>query len=71
MNIIDFIGDSINIIIFAIFGILTAAAIIRSVAKAKKGKATSITPVGVFNELPESVTGIRKNKEWEKKEKID
>jgi hypothetical protein len=31
----------------------------------KKRKAINITPVGVFNDLPESVTGIKRNKEWE------
>ena len=31
----------------------------------KKRKSINITPVGVFNDLPESVTGIRKDKEWE------
>ena len=34
----------------------------------KKRKAINITPVGVFNDLPESVTGIKKNKEWERTE---
>ena len=28
----------------------------------------AITPVGVFNDLPESVTGMSKSKEWEIKE---
>ena len=35
----------------------------------KKRKGINITPVGVFNDLPESVTGIRKDKEWEREEK--
>ena len=40
----------------------------RSMINFKKGKKISITPVGVFNDLPESVTGIKKDKEWEIKE---
>ena len=66
--ILDFLDNYADIIFFAAFGLLTAAAVIRSVLKARKGKAISITPVGVFNDLPESVTGMRKNKDWEIKE---
>ena len=67
-SVLDFLDNYIDIIIFAAFGLLVAAAVIRSVIKVKKGKKISITPVGVFNDLPESVTGSKKNKEWERKE---
>ncbi|MBQ7703472.1 MAG: hypothetical protein IJT40_03765 [Firmicutes bacterium] len=68
-NILDFIGQSFGIILFAAMVIITAAALIRSIIKMKKRKAINITPVGVFNDLPESVTGIKKDKGWEIKEK--
>ena len=69
-SVLDFLDNYIDIIVFAVFGLLAAAAVIRSMIKVKKGKKISITPVGVFNDLPESVTGIKKDKEWERKEEI-
>ena len=62
------IYENLGIIIFVAIAIITALAVIRSLIKMKKRKAINITPVGVFNDLPESVTGIRKSKEWEKEE---
>ena len=67
-SVLDFLDNYIDIIIFAAFGLLAAAAAIRSMIKVKKGKKISITPVGVFNDLPESVTGIKTDKTWEIKE---
>ena len=67
-SVLDFLDNYIDIIVFAAFGLLAAAAVIRSMIKVKKGKKISITPVGVFNDLPESVTGIMKDKEWERRE---
>lgn len=67
-SVLDFLDNYIDIIVFAAFGLLAAAAVIRSMIKVKKGKKISITPVGVFNDLPESVTGIKKDKTWEIKE---
>jgi hypothetical protein len=48
--------------------VITALAVIRVIIKMKKREPINITPVGVFNDLPESVTGIKKNKNWEKEE---
>ena len=63
-KILDVISGSAEIIIFIIFGVLTAMAVIRSLIKVKKGKKIDITPVGVYNDLPSSVTGINKHKEY-------
>ena len=68
MNIFNMIYDNLGILLFLILVVLTFLAFIRSLIKMKKRKAINITPVGVFNDLPESVTGIKKNKEWERTE---
>ena len=62
------IYDNLGILLFLIMAVITVLALIRSLIKIKKRKAINITPVGVFNDLPESVTGIKKNKEWERTE---
>ena len=63
-KILDVISGSAEIIIFIIFGVLTALAVIRSLIKVKKGKKIDITPVGVYNDLPGSVTGLNKHREY-------
>ena len=60
---LDTIYGNLGIVFFIAIAGITALAVIRSVIKMKKRKAINITPVGVFNDLPESVTGIKKNKE--------
>lgn len=64
----NMIYDNLGILLFLIMAVITVLALIRSLIKIKKRKAINITPVGVFNDLPESVTGIKKNKEWERTE---
>ena len=67
-KILDFLDESSGLIFFVIFGVITELAVIRVIIKMKKREPINITPVGVFNDLPESVTGIKKNKDWEKEE---
>lgn len=67
-KILDFLDESSGLIFFVIFGVITELAVIRVIIKMKKREPINITPVGVFNDLPESVTGIKKNKNWEKEE---
>ena len=62
-NILNFIGESFEIILIVAICIITTAAVIRSVIKVRKGKKIDITPVGVYNDLPESVTGLKKHKD--------
>ena len=61
----DMIYGKLGLLLFLIVAALTVMALIRGLVKMRKRKAINITPVGVFNDLPESVTGISKNKEWE------
>ena len=61
-SILDFLDNYGGIIFFAVFGLLAAAAVIRSAIKVRKGKKIDITPVGVYNDLPISVTGLNKYK---------
>ena len=56
-----------NLVLFIVVAAITILAVIRGLIKMKKRKAISITPVGVFNDLPESITGMKKDKEWERK----
>ena len=65
---LDTIYENLGIVFFIAIAGITALAVIRSVIKMKKRKAINITPVGVFNDLPESVTGIKNTKDWERKE---
>lgn len=59
--------DNLGIVLFIVVAAITILAVIRGLIKIKKRKAISITPVGVFNDLPESITGMKKDKEWERK----
>lgn len=65
---LDTIYGNLGIVFFIVIAGITALAVIRSVIKMKKRKAINITPVGVFNDLPESVTGIKQAKDWEREE---
>ena len=58
---------NLGIVLFIVVAAITILAVIRGLIKMKKRKAISITPVGVFNDLPESITGMKKDKEWERK----
>ena len=64
----DLTFGNIPLLLFAIMAVITVLAVVRTLIKMKKKRAINVTPVGVFNDLPESVTGISKSKEWEIKE---
>ena len=57
-EILGFIADKMGIVIGALFGLLAALAVIRSVIKVRKGKSIYRAPVGVFKDLPGSITGM-------------
>lgn len=63
MDIVDLILDNLGIVFAILFSLLTAAAIIRSLVKVSKGKKIDIDPVGVYRDLPSSVTGLNKHKD--------
>jgi hypothetical protein len=64
----DLTFGNIPLLLFAIMAVITVLAVVRTLIKMKKKRAINVTPVGVFNDLPESVTGMNKNKEWEREE---
>ena len=57
------IFDNIGILFAIAFSLLTAIAVIRSIIKVSKGKKIDIDPVGVYRDLPSSVTGLNKHKD--------
>ena len=60
---LDFLEGFAGWILLAIIGVITVIAVIRSAIKVKKGKKLDIPPVGVYNDLPSSVTGLNKYKD--------
>lgn len=64
----DLTFGNIPLLLFAIMAVITVLAVVRTLIKMKKKRAINVTPVGVFNDLPESVTGMSKSKEWEREE---
>lgn len=64
----DLTFGNIPLLLFFIMAVITVLAVVRTLIKMKKKRAINVTPVGVFNDLPESVTGMNKNKEWEREE---
>ncbi len=67
-KLIDLTFGNIPLLLFFIMAVITVLAVVRTLIKMKKKRAINVTPVGVFNDLPESVTGMNKNKEWEREE---
>ena len=61
IDILEFISDTIGIIMGVILGIVVVIAIIRTLLKASKGESISVPPVGFMNDLPGNVTGINKH----------
>ena len=61
----DLTFGNIPLLLFFIIAVITVLAVVRTLIKMKKKRAINVTPVGVFNDLPESVTGMSKSKEWE------
>ena len=64
----DLTFGNIPLLLFFIMAVITVLAVVRTLIKMKKKRAINVTPVGVFNDLPESVTGMSKSKEWEREE---
>ena len=62
-EILEFIADKMGIVFGVLFGLIAALAVIRSVIKVSKGKSIYRAPVGVFKDLPGSITGMNDYKE--------
>ena len=71
INVLDSISGLVVTALGIAVGVIIAIAIIRSVRKLRKGEPIAISPVGVINDLPETVTGIRKEFEINNEEDKD
>ena len=60
---LEFIADKMGIVFGVLFGLIAALSVIRSVIKVRKGKTIYRAPVGVFKDLPGSITGMNDYKE--------
>ena len=60
MAILEFIADKTGTAFMIAMAIIVIAAIIRVIIKSVRGEKITITPVGVANDLPDSVTGMNK-----------
>ena len=65
-EILEFIADKMGIVFGVLFGLIAALAVIRSVIKVRKGKSIYRAPVGVFKDLPGSITGMNDYKDDER-----
>ena len=61
IKLLEFISDYAGYLALIILVILSLLAGIRSAIKVSKGKSISVPPVGVFKDLPSSVTGATKH----------
>ena len=66
-EVLEIISDKMWIVLGVLFGLIVLLSIIRSMIKLRKGKKINITPVGVYRDLPGSVTGLNKHKNGEKR----
>ena len=62
-EILEFIADKMGIVFGVLFGLIAALAVIRSAIKVRKGKTIYRAPVGIFKDLPGSITGMNDYKE--------
>ena len=62
-EILEFSADKMGIVFGVLFGLIAALAVIRSVINVRKGKTIYRAPVGVFKDLPGSITGMNDYKE--------
>ena len=57
---LELISDYTGIVFIILFAVIAAAAALRVVIKMRRGEKVTITPVGIANDLPDSVTGMNK-----------
>ena len=60
INILEYIADYTGIAFGSVLAIILVAAVIRVIVKHRRGEEIETTPVGVMNDLPDSVTGMNK-----------
>ena len=57
---LEFIADHTGLALGCLFAFILLAAVIRVVVRKRRGEQVEITPVGIVNDLPDSVTGVNK-----------
>ena len=60
MNVLILILDHMNIVFGVLFAAIAFVAVVRLIIKMHRGEETEITPVGIANDLPDSITGLNK-----------
>ncbi len=55
-----FLLDHMGIVFGILFAVLAVAVAVRLIIKMHRGEEITITPVGIANDLPDSVTGLNK-----------
>jgi len=60
MEVLVMIFDYLGYILGGLLTVLCLIAVIRVLKKSKKGEAVHVEPVGVFQDLPDTVTGLGK-----------
>lgn len=60
IKILELISDYTGIVFIILLAVIAAAAAIRIIIKMRRGERVTITPVGIANDLPDSVTGMNK-----------
>lgn len=64
MDLIDKIAnfmDNFDYVFIGAFAVIVLIAIIRSIKKVSRGERVDVSPVGIVNDLPSSVTGVSKH----------
>ena len=57
---LEFIADYTEYAFIAFFAALIIAVVVRVIIKMRRKESITITPVGIANDLPDSVTGMNK-----------
>ena len=63
IKVLEFIADYTGVVFGIMFAIIGILVVIRVIIKVKRGEKVEITPVGVLNDLPESVTGMTRHRD--------
>lgn len=63
IKVLEFIADYTGVVFGIVFAIIGILVVVRVIIKTKRGEKVEITPVGVLNDLPESVTGMNRHRD--------
>ena len=60
IKVLEFMADYTGYALAALFAVIIVLVIIRLIIKAKRKERITITPVGIANGLPDSITGMNR-----------